>query len=95
MKTLTIATALAAALVASPALAGGKNGLGVGLGLNVATGKSGLVGTLLGGSGKGSQGVAVGAGVNVATGKGGVLGALLGSSSSKSHHGRGGRHGGW
>ena len=74
--------AVASAFLSTPALAGGsKNGLNVGA--VVATGKGGLVGTLLGSKGHGSTGVA--ANVNVSTGKGGVFGLLTGSKSS--HHG--------
>ncbi len=93
MKCLAIVAVTAAALMATPAFASGKNGLAVGLGLGVSTGKGGLAGSLLGGSKGKSNGIGVATNVQVQTGKGGVLGTLLGNSSSK--HGRGGHHGGW
>jgi hypothetical protein len=99
MKTLLIAAVAALSLTAAPALAGGhssgKSGLAVGLGLGVVTGKSGLLGSLLGGGhGHGSQTViAVNAGASVKTGKSGLLGLLGGSGSSR--HGGGYGHGGW
>jgi hypothetical protein len=91
MKHLVMIAAIGAALISTPALAGGKNGLNVGAVLT--TGKGGLVGTLLGGNGHGSTGIATN--VSVTSGKSGVLGLLLGNSSS-GHGGYGGsHHGGW
>jgi hypothetical protein len=76
MKTLIVTVAIGLSLISLPAFAGGKSGIGVNLG--VTSGKGGILGSLLGGSGHGSSGLNVYA--NVVTGKGGVLGLLLGGS---------------
>jgi hypothetical protein len=68
-------------IAAAPAFAGGKNALNVNLG--VATGKGGLVGTLLGTPSKGPNGLVIT--TAVATSKNGVLGLLLGGG--KGGHG--------
>lgn len=86
MKRLAIAAAAAFVLLASPAMAGHKGGKqSLNVNLNVATGKGGLVGTLLG-TVRGRNGLNVN--TNVTTTKRGVLGVLLGG-------GRGHGHGGW
>jgi len=74
------------AFAATPALAGGKGG-GLKINLGVATGKGGLVGTLLGSHGRGNNGLVIKAGVK--TGKNGLLGALLGGGRGHGHHGCG------
>lgn len=87
MKRIAVFTTLT--LMAGPALAGGKGGKqGLNVNLNVATGKGGLVGTLLG-TVRGKNGLNVNA--NVVTGKGGILGTLLGSRGGRGHD----HHGGW
>lgn len=88
MKKIIILATAAMMAFATPALAGGK---GLSIGLGVATGKGGVLGTVLGGHKRGGHN-GINAIVDVRTGKGGILGALLGSRG-KSHHGRrGGGH---
>ena len=75
MKRIVLLTAAAFLVAASPAVAksGGKHSINANL--NVATGKGGLLGALIG-TLKGHNGLNVNA--NVTTGKGGVLGTILG-----------------
>jgi hypothetical protein len=80
MKRLFVAASLAA-MLATPAFAGGKQSLNVNVG--VATGKGGIVGALLG-TVKGQNGLVTN--INATTTKGGILGLVLGGS--------GGGHGG-
>lgn len=86
MKRIVALTIVSLSLLATPALAGG-NGGGLRIGLDVATGKGGLVGGLLGGG----RGGGLEVDLDVKTGKGGLIGALLGG---KGGHSGGGGHGG-
>lgn len=71
-KMLYLAAVIAtSAFISAPAFAGG--GKGVGVGANVLTGKSGVLGLL---DGRGALVI----NASVTTGKGGVLGAVLGKS---------------
>jgi hypothetical protein len=92
MKHLVMIAAVGAALVCTPAFAGGRNALNIGAVL--AAGKGGLVGTLLGSNGRGHGSTGIATNISVTTGKSGVLGLLLGNS--RGHGGYGGsHHGGW
>ncbi|MEW6452460.1 MAG: hypothetical protein AB1490_17505 [Pseudomonadota bacterium] len=82
MKQLVMIAAVTAALCTS-AFAGGSSKNGINIGASVSTGKGGLLGSLLGGSGRGNNGLKVD--VAVVTGKNGLLGTLLGGNNS--HHG--------
>lgn len=102
MKRIAIFAVLGLLLTGAPALAGGKNGLSIGAGIGVSTGKGGLVGSLLGGktnavaaveasAGKGGLlgGLKAGGVLNASTGKGGLLGALIGGHGGKGGYGHG------
>jgi hypothetical protein len=75
MKRIFLAASIIA-MLATPALAGGKQSVNVNVG--VATGKGGLVGALLG-TVRGQNGLITN--VNATTTKGGILGLVLGGGS--------------
>lgn len=84
MKKIIASTVIALSVLSTPALAGGRNGLRVDV--DVATGRGGLIGSLLGGGRAGGLDIDV----DVRTGRGGLLGALLGGSGHRGGHGHGG-----
>lgn len=78
MKRILLCTTAALVLAVSPAAAGGKGGSktqSINANVNIATGKGGLLGTVVG-TLKGQNSLNVNA--NVITGRGGVLGTILG-----------------
>ena len=77
MKRILLCTAAALMIVATPAAAGSKGGKtqSVNANVNIATGKGGILGAVLG-TVKGHNGLNVNA--NLTTTKGGVLGTILG-----------------
>lgn len=77
MKKIFILAALATALTAAPAMAGGRGGShvqGIAIGANLLSGHGGILGLVNGRS-------ALATNVSVTTGKGGVLGAVLGKGN--------------
>lgn len=85
MKQLAL-IAIACAVLCTPAFAGGSSENTLNIGAVAATGKSGLLGTLLG-TNSNHGATDIGANLNVSTGAGGVVGLLLGSLGSN--------HGSW
>jgi hypothetical protein len=76
MKRILLCTAAALMIAVTPAAAGkGGKSQSLNANVNIATGKGGVVGALLG-TLKGHNGINVNA--NVKTGKGGLLGTILG-----------------
>lgn len=80
MKRIVLCTAAALLMAVAPAAAGGKGGhsgsmQSVNANVNLATGKGGLLGAVLG-TLRGHNGVNLNA--NVTTSKGGLLGTILG-----------------
>jgi hypothetical protein len=78
MKRILLCTAAALMIAVTPAAAGGKGGhksQSVNANVNIATGKGGILGAVLG-TLKGKNGLNVNA--NLTTTKGGVLGTILG-----------------